>query len=134
MSKFFCFSLFTVHIILLFQKFKKVQHTRFEVAGVANEIIACETNGKIPSEKDKLCKFWWQVAVDATTKRWWLMSVSVIEHNFHPTIHPESWLDQIWLRPKGFHAVIIWSQNKAFFNFRINVQNYQKRIWFHRYN
>lgn len=66
----------------------RVQDARIEVTDVTKKTVDCQS----PSEKDLLCMFWLKVAMDVTTKRWWLILDSITEHNNHPQIWPETQL------------------------------------------
>ncbi len=73
-----------IHIFHCFvseNKPKKVKDTRVEVTHSLNENVACRSVGKMPSDKKKLCNFRLKVIMDESTKQWWLMSDSIIEHN-----------------------------------------------------
>lgn len=46
----------------------------------------------MPSEKEKICMSQLKVSMNVTTKRWWLMSDSILKENGHPPVCPEACL------------------------------------------
>ncbi len=99
------------HCFVSENKPKKLYTTWVEVTDVSNDNIAHQTVGTMPSDINKLCKFWLKNTMYESFKMCLLLSDSTIDYNDHPILCPSKACSRVrfYTGPIGIYSTITQS-------------------------